>query len=94
MGAAAAFVPLAAAVAPFALNALGFGPKEPKAPKVDPQQFTPQAAEPPKTPTVADSATERARRKARSNATNIRQQTNLTGGLLDDAPTATASLLA
>jgi hypothetical protein len=96
MGAAAAFVPLAAAVLPFAGQALGFGPKPPKAPKVDPRAQTFQAQEPPRQPTLADANVERARRAQRG-PTGIRQQTVRTGpaGLLDEAPAvAGASLLA
>lgn len=94
MGAAAAFVPLAAAALPIAGNLLGFGPKQPKAPRFEASTAAFQAQTPPPTPTLADANVERARRA--STQSSIRGSTVRTSprGLLDDGTTtAGASLL-
>ena len=98
MGAAAAFVPLAAAALPFAANALGFGQQRPQQPApVQPAQQTFRAPEPPAVPTLADASVERARRR-QTQTPGIRASTVRTGpqGLLDDTSGAVAgaSLLA
>lgn len=91
MGAAAAFAPLAAAVAgPLVSNF--FAPKPPKPQAAPTQANVARAQEPPRTPTLADANVERARRA--TSQKNIRKDTlrSAPQGLLDDGPT-TASLL-